>query len=181
MKTRPLPLALGVLAAAAFSLTPAQAQQGNASQKAYYTAIAAESAGDIDAAKRSYERALQLNPRNAQARYRLGQLKINGAKIVAKAQERKISSVMIPEFRMDQADFSEALKALAMQTEKQENTSHEIDLPHARCRPSRRGGTRGRGATARRSSGSRASSRPSGSRPCTPLSRRGPRACARRP
>ena len=106
-----------MLAISAFSLSPLQAQQGNAAQKAYYGAIAAENAGNIDAAKAGYEKALKLNPRHAQAQYRLGQLRINGSKIVAKAQERRIGGVMIAEYRVNDASFADAVRALGMQIE----------------------------------------------------------------
>ena len=119
-----------MLAISAFSLSPLQAQQGNEAQKAYYTAIAAESAGNISAAKAAYEKALKLNPRHAQARFRLGQLKVNGHKIVAKAQERKIGGVMIPEYRVNDASCPEAVRALGMQIENATKEQKEPVTPN---------------------------------------------------
>lgn len=109
------------MAAALLACPALQAQQGDPAKQsnaAYYEAIAYETAGDAAAAKASYEKALRLNPRHANARYRLGQLKVNYDKVIAKGQERKIGSVMIPEFKVDDADFGEAIRALAIQIEK---------------------------------------------------------------
>jgi tetratricopeptide (TPR) repeat protein len=93
MKTRPLHFASAALAAVLLACPAALAQKTDPAKEAnaaYYTAVAHETAGDAAAAKLAYERALKLNPRHANARYRLGQLKINYDKIIAKGQERKI-------------------------------------------------------------------------------------------
>ena len=122
MKTRPLPITSIAVAAVLATCPTLMAQQGNAvsqSNAAYKAAIAHETAGDAAAAKAAYEKALKLNPRNANARYRLGQLKVNYDKVISKGQERKIGLVMIPEFKVDDAQFSEALRALAINIEKQ--------------------------------------------------------------
>ena len=130
MKTRPLYLVIGMLTLSVLALPSAHAQQGNAAQKAYYTAIAAETAGDVDGAQASYERVLKLNPRHAEARYRLGQLKINRDKIVARAQERKISRVKIAEFRVEDAEFGDAVKALGIHIENATKDREEQVLPN---------------------------------------------------
>lgn len=133
MKTRPLFQIIGMLALSVLALPSAQAQQaqeGNAALKAYYNAIALETAGDVDAAKASYEKALKLNPRHAEARYRLGQLKINRAKIIAKAQERKIGGVKIDEYKVDDADFGDAIKALGIHIENATKDSEEPITPN---------------------------------------------------
>ena len=122
MKTRPLPITCIALAAVLATSPALRAQQSDAVNKsnaAYKSAIAHETVGDAAAAKAAYEQALKLNPRNASARYRLGQLKINYDKVISKGQERKIGQVMIPEFKVDNADFSDALRALAINIEKQ--------------------------------------------------------------
>ena len=111
-----------MLAAALFACPNVLAQKADPTKEAnaaYYTAVAHETAGDAAAAKAAYEKALQLNPRHANARYRLGQLKLNYDRIIAKGKEREISSIMIPEFKVDDADFSEALRALAIHVEKE--------------------------------------------------------------
>lgn len=110
------------LAISFFALPSLQAQQVNVAREAnaaYITALAHENSGDAAAAKAAYEKALKLDPRHAKARYRLGQLKLNYDRIIAKGQQQKISSVMIPEFNVDDADFSEALRALAIHVEKE--------------------------------------------------------------
>lgn len=121
MNTRLLFLATMTMAATLFEL-PAQAQQTNGAKEAdaaFYSAVAHEKAGDAAAARIGYEKALKLNPRHANARYRLGQLKINYDRIVSKGQEQKIGSVMIPEFNVDDADFGDALEALSIHIETQ--------------------------------------------------------------
>ena len=115
------------LAVALFACPIVHAQKADPARQAnaaYFEAVAHETAGDPDAAKADYQRALRLNPRHAKARYRLGQLKINYDRIIAEGQERKIGSVMIPEFNVDEAEFREALRALAIHIEKQ--TKEEI-------------------------------------------------------
>jgi len=110
------------LAATMFALPTTRAQQPEAVKQAnaaYFSAVAYETAGDPDAAKAAYEQALKLNPKHANARYRLGQLKVNYHQIIAKGQERKIGSIMIPEFKVDEAEFSEAVRALAIHIEKE--------------------------------------------------------------
>jgi len=85
----------------------------------YLNGIAAENAGDPAAAGEAYQMALRINPNHANARFRLGQLKINSAAIAAKGREAKIGGVMLPELRLEEATLRECLDALAVKIEKE--------------------------------------------------------------
>ncbi len=95
------------------SVLPLSAQ--TAAQKAeqlYRHGKAAEQAGDPDAARKAYAAALQANPRHANARYSLGQLKLNAPSIAARGREARFGAVVVPEYKLDEASLSEALAAL---------------------------------------------------------------------
>lgn len=79
----------------------------------------AEKAGDPAAAQAAYASALKVDPNNANARYSLGQLKINSAGIAAKGRESKFGKVMIPSYQIEDATLQEALTLLAVQMEKE--------------------------------------------------------------
>jgi len=111
MKNPLLLLALSIGIACA---NPAQ----NANEQ-YLAGIAAENAGDPTAAGQAYEMALKLNPNHANARFRLGQLKLTGAAIAAKGREAKVGAVMLPSIHLEEATLREALDALAINIEKQ--------------------------------------------------------------
>lgn len=85
----------------------------------YQQGLAAENAGDADTARKAYESALSLNPRNANAEYHLGQLRLNFDKIAAKGRKAKFDSIMIPEFKVDDASIADSLQALRILAEKQ--------------------------------------------------------------
>jgi tetratricopeptide (TPR) repeat protein len=87
----------------------------------YLNGIASENAGDPTAAGEAYKTALKLNPNHANARFRLGQLKINSAAIAAKGREAKIGGVMLPEIHLEDASLRECLDALAIKIEKESN------------------------------------------------------------
>ncbi len=74
---------------------------------------AAEQAGDPIAAKEHYARALKLDPKNPDARFSLGQLKLHSASIAAKGREAKFGAVIVPVFQLDEASLPEALEALS--------------------------------------------------------------------
>lgn len=98
---------------------PLAAQQSSPAQQAeaaYRKGLAAEQAGDPEAAKSAYEDALRIHSRHANARYRLGQVKLHYQKIGAKGRERSFHSVMIAEFRVDNASLQDALTALSKLT-----------------------------------------------------------------
>lgn len=100
-----------------FAETPTTAAP--TADSAYQSGVAAEKAGDPVAAGKFYSQALKLNPNHANARYSLGQLKINAPNIAAKAREDKFGNVMIPVFQLDQATLQEAITALGLIIEKE--------------------------------------------------------------
>jgi tetratricopeptide (TPR) repeat protein len=114
---------LSLAIAAAFAThASAQAPAQTPSQKAqgyYLRGLAAEKAGDPDAARLAYSEALKLHPNHANARYSLGQLKITSASIATRGREMKFGAVMIPEFKLDGASLQDALDALGIIVAKQ--------------------------------------------------------------
>jgi tetratricopeptide (TPR) repeat protein len=105
------------LLAPAFAQAPAKNAQPTRSQVAdayYRQGLAAEKAGDPAAAQRAYSEALKANPHHTDARYNLGQVKVNAAAISARGRENRFGAVMIPEFRIDDASLQEALEALRL-------------------------------------------------------------------
>ena len=114
-----------ILAASASGLIllspPAQAQQTvpEKSNAYYQQGMAAEKAGDPEAAKAAYDAALKVNPRNANARYRLGQVQANSTKIAAIGRKNKLDTIIIPEFKVSEATLNEALAALSQLMEKE--------------------------------------------------------------
>ena len=56
------------------------------------------------AAGKLYTEALKLDPKNANARFSLGQLKLNSGSIAAKGREAKFGAVVIPAFRARRRD-----------------------------------------------------------------------------
>lgn len=110
--------AVCIVSAHAFAQTAPQSP-AKASEALYTQGQAAEKAGDPAAAKDFYAKALKLNPENANARYSLGQLKINSASIAAKGREEKFGAVIIPAFQLDAASLQEALDALSLFIEKE--------------------------------------------------------------
>ena len=124
MKTPTFLLRVIPLAIAAALVSQASAETASPAQQAealYRQGVAAEGAGDPAAAKKAYQAALQANPRHANATYALGQLKINYTKVAAKGREAKFATVMVPEFKLDQATLKESLDALQLIVEKQSN------------------------------------------------------------
>lgn len=85
----------------------------------YQQGQAAEKAGDPASAKAFYAKALKANPKNADAIYSAGQLKINAGSISAKGREAKFGAVMIPAFQLEEATLQEALGALGTMVEKE--------------------------------------------------------------
>lgn len=102
------------LVAPALAQTPAQQAVSQ-----YQKGQAAEKAGDPTAAKEHYTQALKLDPKNADARYSIGQLKLNSASIAAKGREAKFGAVIVPSFQLDEATLPEALAALGKIVEKE--------------------------------------------------------------
>lgn len=111
-----------IIAAALIPQAFAQAPASSPARQAevfYRQGLAAEKAGDPAAAQQAYAAALQANPNHANARFSLGQLKLNSASIATKGREAKFGAVMIPEFKLDGATLQEALEALRLIIEKE--------------------------------------------------------------
>jgi tetratricopeptide (TPR) repeat protein len=111
-----------IIAAALFSHASGQTQGQTPAQlaEAYYLkGLAAEKAGDPAAAKQAYTAALKANPNHANARYSIGQLKLNSVAIAAKGREAKFGAVIIPVFKLEDASLREALDALGTIIEKE--------------------------------------------------------------
>ena len=89
----------------------------------YRQGLAAEKAGDPDAARTAYAEALRLQPGHANARYRLGELKLHAPAIAAKGREAKFGAVLVPEFKVDDASLKECLDALEMMVSKESKES----------------------------------------------------------
>lgn len=104
----------GSLTSLALAETPAQL-----AQSLYQKGQAAEKSGDPVAAKDCYAQALKADPNHANARYSIGQLKLNSGAIAAQGREAKFGAVTIPVFQLDGASLQEALDALSLIIEKQ--------------------------------------------------------------
>jgi tetratricopeptide (TPR) repeat protein len=108
------------LAAFLILVSPIHAQTPAPTAEAYYQqGQAAEKAGDPAAAKDFYQKALKLDPKNANAIYSIGQLKLTAGSIATKGREAKFGTVMIPAFQLDAANLRDALDALSSIMEKQ--------------------------------------------------------------
>jgi tetratricopeptide (TPR) repeat protein len=118
MKTHLSAIIAAALIPQAFAQTPA-ASPARQAETFYRQGLAAEKAGDPAAAQQAYAAALQANPNHANARFSLGQLKLNSASIATKGREAKFGAVMIPEFKLDEATLQEALEALRLIVEKE--------------------------------------------------------------
>lgn len=79
----------------------------------YQQGVAAMSSGNVAKARQSFTEALQLNPGNANARYQLGQLKINETQVAAKGHETQFAKVVIPQISLENATLDESLEALS--------------------------------------------------------------------
>lgn len=95
--------------------TPSPAQQAD---QYYARGVAAEKAGDPDAAREAYEQALKLNPRHPYAEHRLGTLKATAPQIAEKGRQAKFGQTIIAQYAVDSATLSESLELLRIQMEK---------------------------------------------------------------
>lgn len=95
-------------------------QEANARAQGFYLeGKAAEKAGDPAAAIAAYQKAVALNPNHANARYSLGQIRINAAGIKSAAKEKEIGDIMVPVYQLEEATLREAIDALGLVIEKQ--------------------------------------------------------------
>lgn len=79
----------------------------------YRQGIAAERAGDPDAARAAYEQALRLNPKHADARFRLGQVKVRRDTIARQGRQAALTKVILPDVQFSEATLRETLDVLA--------------------------------------------------------------------
>ncbi len=88
--------------------------------EAYYKqGLSAEKAGDVDKAQRSFQAAVQLNPEHANARYKVGEMKIMAPKVKSRSREKQIGAVRLPEFRVEGASLRECVDLIARKIDKQ--------------------------------------------------------------
>lgn len=100
----------------------AETNPAQESEKFYNQGLAAEKAGDPVAAKKAYQEALRLNPRHANAQYKIGELKADSGKISAAGREAKFGAIVIPQIALEGASLQEALDALRLSIEKSAGT-----------------------------------------------------------
>lgn len=113
--TRIITLAVAcALVAPAFAQSPAQQ-----AVSFYQKGQTAEKAGDPASAKEHYAQALKLDPKNADARFSIGQLKLTSPALAAQGREAKFGAVVVPVFQLDEATLPEALEALSKIVEKE--------------------------------------------------------------
>lgn len=107
--------------AVAFALvSPALAQApARQAEALYQKGLTAEKAGDPAAARNFYTEALKLDPKNPNATYSLGQLKLTAPGIATKGREAKFGALVVPVFQLDQATLQEALTGLGVIVEKE--------------------------------------------------------------
>lgn len=107
-----------MLIACFFAATPLCLAEPAANAETFYRqGIAAERAGDVDAARAAYEQALRINPRHADATFRMGQLRLRRDTIARQAREAAFKGVMLKEIKLEDAEFRESLDALAKMVE----------------------------------------------------------------
>jgi tetratricopeptide (TPR) repeat protein len=116
---RILPLAIAAALASPATAQTQAVSSMNQAEAFYRQGIAAEKAGDPDAARQAYLRALKADSRHANARFSLGQLKLTSAAIAVKGREAKFAAVIVPEIKLDEASLKESLDALQIIVEKQ--------------------------------------------------------------
>ncbi|MBK1882532.1 tetratricopeptide repeat protein [Luteolibacter pohnpeiensis] len=78
----------------------------------YRKGIAAEKAGDPSAARTAYTEALKLNPQHANARYRLGELRLKSKDIAEKGRAAQYSDIILPKVELEDVPLADALNYL---------------------------------------------------------------------
>jgi tetratricopeptide (TPR) repeat protein len=114
MKNPLVCLIVGALCTVAVAETPAQLAEAH-----FRRGVAAEQAGDPATARKSYEEALRVNPRHANARFRIGELKKTAPAIAARGREARIGAVVVPLIQLEEASLQESIEALGMMIEKE--------------------------------------------------------------
>lgn len=108
---------LQLVATAVVLTTNLSAQPAASANASYRQGLAAEKAGDPNAARAAYEQALRLDPNHADATFRIGQLKLRHDAIARHGRQAAFNGVMLNEVRLDDASLRDALDALAMMME----------------------------------------------------------------
>lgn len=124
-----------ILIAATAAVAQSPASSASSAETEYRKGAAAEKAGNPDAARQAYTRALQLDPRHAHARYSLGQLKINAGAIAAKGREVQFAALPVADYRVSDLTLKEALAVLAQRIE---STGKEVAPNFIIADPSRK-------------------------------------------
>ena len=117
----PMKIRIACLSIALVSLQSAVTAEEPATTavSAYQQGMNAIAAGDPVAAEASFNKALQQDPNNANARYQLIELRKNAPTIAAKGRATKFGAVMIPRIQLDGATLEESLAALSMMVTKE--------------------------------------------------------------
>ncbi len=89
----------------------------------FLRARALEKQGDAAGAMAAYKEALRINPKNANAEYRMHQLKRNFAKVEADGRKQQFNSVKVSEYKIQGASLHESLVALSTLVEKESKSS----------------------------------------------------------
>jgi tetratricopeptide (TPR) repeat protein len=119
MSTRTILLSLAFSAITATAQTNAPVTPRQQADAYYQQGLAAEKAGDPNAARDAYGAALRANPQHANSRFRLGQLRSTSGTLAAKGRESKIGAVVIPELKLDGATLAETIEFLGKLIERE--------------------------------------------------------------
>lgn len=111
---------LGIFVISFVGCAVALAEKGDLEKaEAYYQqALRAEKAGEVDKALRSFQAAVHLNPEHANARYKMGEMKILAPELKAKSKERRVGAVRLAEFRVEDASVRECVDLISREIEK---------------------------------------------------------------
>jgi hypothetical protein len=104
-----------ILMLAVLAALPARADTASDLYKQGLTAV---EEGNVRAAELAFNEVLRLQPKNANARYQLGQLRANQDSIEARGRSRELAQYQIDQIDFSKTEVSEALIALGMLIEK---------------------------------------------------------------
>ena len=75
--------------------------------------------GDLEAARKAFTGALQIDPNHGNARYQLIELRNNGDRIAARARQVKLEQVKLPIVQFDDVTLDEAVAAIDLLVRKE--------------------------------------------------------------
>jgi hypothetical protein len=107
-----IPMILGCALMILSAVASAQDNPGAKAERYYRQGLTAEQQGNANLARRSFQDALRLNPRHANARYHLLRLSGADAKLNARARKLKLTRINLPKVELDGASFQEVLDML---------------------------------------------------------------------